>query len=410
MSSFQNQGDGSVSNFYFYTFILLMIITGSINTIANKLQFISTSLGQDYNHSYFVTFLMFLGESLCLIIYTFKNENKEKPKEVKCDTENINLIANGINNEKITEESEKPEATPFMLILPALCDFCASTIMTIGLSMLAGSTYQMMRGSLILFTALFSRIFLNSKLFLHHYVALSTVITGLVLVGAANVFIKPIFPQGCGLQTEDSSTYLGFILVIIGQIFAASQLIIEEKYMKNYKCHPLKAVGWEGVWGSLFYLLILVIFQNIQCPNPVGNEKNWATFICTKNDVNQFHLEDSVFALKQISNNNMLLFYTLLYITSIAVFNFVGITVSKIASSSSRAVIDTVRTVVIWGFFIMPIVDKCKREHFNWIQLGGFVLLILGTLVYNEIISLPFGEKKKNPNENNEINKEIKEN
>jgi hypothetical protein len=266
--------------------------------------------------------------------------------------------------------------------------------MTIGLTMLAGSTYQMMRGSAILFTALFSRIFLKNKLYFHHYIALTVVVSGLALVGAANVMIKPEFPALCSKAAEGSSSATGYILVILAQIFVAFQFVIEEKFMKNYNCHPLKAVGWEGVWGSSLFLLVLIIFQNIKCPDPVNNQWNWSSALCTKNDSNEYRLEDSFFAIRQIASNSVLLFYSILFTISIAVFNFVGITVTKIASSASRAVIDSVRTVVIWAFFMMPIVDVCHREHFNWIQLIGFLFLIFGTLIYNEILQLPFTPKK----------------
>ncbi len=45
-----------------YTYMLLMIVTGSINTIANKMQNISEALGKPYQHVWFITFCMFLGE------------------------------------------------------------------------------------------------------------------------------------------------------------------------------------------------------------------------------------------------------------------------------------------------------------------------------------------------------------
>ena len=75
---------------------------------------------------------------------------------------------------------------------------------------------------------------------------------------------------------------------------------------------------------------------------------------------------------------------------SISVFNFVGISVSKYASSASRAVVDTIRTIVVWIFFLLPFIDECHREHFLWLQLVGFVCLIFGTAVYNEVLELPF--------------------
>lgn len=429
MSSNENSKN-NVSKIYFYTFILLMIVTGSINTIANKLQNISFSLGEKYNHPYFVTFLMFLGESFCLIIYIFQKKNTNENLVSNNNSNNVdrnndyndiqereNLVEISPNQERPTSHNleinntEKPEATPLMLILPALCDFFASTIMTIGLTMLAGSIYQMMRGSSILFTALFSKIFLKNKLYLHHWVSLTIVISGLTLVGAANVIIKPKVPAQCSANVEDDSTATGYIFVIIAQIFVAMQFIIEEKFMKNYTCHPLKAVGWEGVWGSSIYIILLIIFQNIRCPNPVEGQNSWTTAVCTKNDINEYRIEDSIFALRQIGGSAMLLFYSILFVISIAVFNFVGITVTKIASSAARAVIDTIRTVIIWAFFILPIVGVCFREHFNYIQLIGFVFLIFGNLIYNEILVFSFlGSSKEADNDGLEKNQNIENN
>lgn len=74
-------------------------------------------------------------------------------------------------------------------------------------------------------------------------------------------------------------------------------------------------------------------------------------------------------------------------IVSIACFNSFGIATTKYGSAAQRATIDTSRTVLIWLFFL--IVPTSSKETFSWVQLGGFVLLVIGTLLYNEIVVLP---------------------
>ena len=55
-----------------------------------------------------------------------------------------------------------------------------------------------------------------------------------------------------------------------------------------------------------------------------------------------------------------------------------------------NAVVDTVRTVFIWLYFlILPPVEGTE-EHFYFVQLIGFIFMVFGTLVYNEIITIPF--------------------
>jgi drug/metabolite transporter (DMT)-like permease len=357
----------------------LMVLTGSINTIANKLQNLTSSLGQPYNHVWFITFCMFFGEIFCIIVYMIQSstESKETPL----------VEEEGHGDGK--KEEELPEATPVTLIIPALCDFFGSTIMTFGLTLMAGSVYQMFRGSLILFTALFSVVFLKNKLYRHHYLALVLVISGLLIVGLSSILFTHTLPDTCPKAGDSQTSVWGIILVIVAQLFSATQFIVEEKFMKNYKCHPLKAVGWEGIWGASLYLILLIIFQFIPCDATLPISPITKT-ICSHDDNDEWKLENTVFAFRQMGDNGALLFFVILYVCSIAVFNFVGISVTKYASSPARAVVDTVRTIFVWIFFLMPFINECDRESFNWLQLVGFVVLVLGTVVYNEVLVLPF--------------------
>ena len=81
----------------------------------------------------------------------------------------------------------------------------------------------------------------------------------------------------------------------------------------------------------------------------------------------------------------MILFWSILICFSIASFNAFGVAVTKNASSAQRSTIDTSRTVLIW--MVQLILGK---EKFDWLQLIGFILLVIGTLVYNEIVVVPF--------------------
>lgn len=70
-------------------------------------------------------------------------------------------------------------------------------------------------------------------------------------------------------------------------------------------------------------------------------------------------------------------------VVSIAFFNFAGISVTKEISATSRMVLDSVRTVVIWAFSLLV-----KWQTFDYLQLFGFVVLLFGMCLYNNIIVL----------------------
>lgn len=393
-----SNGNNTFTKFWFYMYMVLYVLSGSMSTISNKVQNISVSMGQKYTHSFFITFIMFSGESLCLLAFYLKRGKKNKEKLNQNNEEHIALIS-----EKQILPLDKPDLSPFLLILPTFCDFLSCTMNTIGLTMMTGSSFQMMRGASILFVALFSKVFLRNKLYFHNYLALFIVISGLLLIGGANITIQPEISKTCSSIEVTTISILGFVLVLFASIFVAFQFILEEQYSKTYNCDTLEIVGWEGVWGILINIPVLIIFQNIECPTLQIGKNTWIKLLCTKNDKNQWILEDSIFAIKQISNDYVLLLCNISYFLSSALLNYTGITLTKIASAASRAFTDTIRTVLIWCFFLLPIVNLCNREHFNIVQFTGFLFLIAGTLINNEIVILPFGKKGE------ETSKELKE-
>ncbi len=57
---------------------------------------------------------------------------------------------------------------------------------------------------------------------------------------------------------------LGDILVVIAQIAAALQFIIEEKYLAKYRVPALLGVGLEGMWGLVLSAIALPILSIVK--------------------------------------------------------------------------------------------------------------------------------------------------
>jgi len=103
-------------------------------------------------------------------------------------------------------------------------------------------------------------------------------------------------------------------------------------------------------------------------------------------------LENAPDAFVQIGNSWVISLSIFGNIVSIAFFNFFGISITKYASATTRMVLDSVRTIVIWGFSLLM-----GWQDFQSLQITGFILLIMGTCIYNEILVLGFlqGPKKE---------------
>ena len=160
--------------------------------------------------------------------------------------------------------------------------------------------------------------------------------------------------------------------------------IVEEYFIGDYYLDPMKVVGTEGMWGLSYYFAILPVMQAIHCDGDTGLSK-----LC-----NFGYLENSSYAFAQMKDNAAIIWLSFGMMASIACFNVCGITTTKVASAAQRATIDTSRTLIIW--FMSCILGL---EPFHWQAIIGFVFLSFGTLLYNEIIVLPFWGLDKNTKE-----------
>ena len=43
----------------------------------------------------------------------------------------------------------------------------------------------------------------------------------------------------------------------------ATQMVVEEKYVKGYCLDPLLVVGLEGFWGTCYFIILLPVMQSI---------------------------------------------------------------------------------------------------------------------------------------------------
>lgn len=160
-----------------------------------------------------------------------------------------------------------------LLALPACCDITGTTLMNVGLLFTAASIYQMTRGALVLFVGLFSVWFLKRHLGLYKWFSLFVVVFGVAIVGLAGAITKDdkatpkasmLYAEGVHADTEMSQavmTIIGVLLIAGAQIFTASQFVLEERIMEKYDMEPIKVVGWEGVFGFVVTLIVMIILH-----------------------------------------------------------------------------------------------------------------------------------------------------
>eukprot|EP00039_Didymoeca_costata_P018536 m.333879 g.333879 ORF g.333879 m.333879 type:complete len:431 (+) comp17239_c0_seq1:44-1336(+) len=373
-----------------------MMVTGSINTITTKFADISCAPGlKDFNktnatwhapapdnpcrHSYVINnktgerdytggyhqfdhpfvqaFAMFVGEFLCLLAFKliyFTNKSQGREMDVGPQTFN-----------------------PIVWALPALCDSCATSAMYYGLTLTYASSFQMLRGAVVIFTGIMSILILGRKLKPYHWCGMFVVLLGLVAVGGAGFLQQKDEGAGSNAMPHQS---LGDLIIIFAQVIVAFQMVVEEKLMSKYKTPPLQAVGWEGFFGMAYMAIFCTIFYHVQGPRADNTFENAYDAIAQiRRSVTEV---DGRIALAMGGT-----------VCSIALFNYSGLSVTKEMSATTRMVLDSLRTIIIWVFGLVAVDDhgltKSHWETFDpkgpgYLQLAGFVFLLGGSALYNE--------------------------
>lgn len=270
-----------------------------------------------------------------------------------------------------------------LLALPATCDIAGTTLMNIGLLLVAASVYQMTRGMLVLFVGLLSVIFLHRSLRLVQWTALFIVVFGVMLVGFSG-FVNPHVSSSSKPESQYLDTFgtanklgqntngawfnaLGITLIALAQIFTATQFVLEEHILERYELDPLKVVGWEGTFGFCITLIAMFVLHLL-----FGSGASESPF-------------NMVVGWHQVIDNKAVAISSLLIMISIGGFNFFGLSVTRSVSATARSTIDTCRTLFIWMVSL-----ALGWEHFAWLQILGFICLVYGTFLFNEIVRSPF--------------------
>jgi drug/metabolite transporter (DMT)-like permease len=229
--------------------------------------------------------------------------------------------------------------------------FAVDVLVNSAYCAIAGSAIQMLRGGKILLTALLSMTLLRRRLQQHQLLGGCIVILGISLVGLST-------SRNPESQSLDASglPWKAIGCCIAGEILQAVLWVYQESVLKKYDIPPLQLVGMEGVLGIAVGSVIMII------AHPLGVE----------NVSESFH---------QLSHSVPLMISVACLLVSMAFFNFSGVGVTKLGSAVHRSIIDVSRAVLIW------MVELLLRWHtFIFCQFVGFVVLVVGALIYNNLL------------------------
>ena len=349
-----------------------MLLFGTGSSVTMKLQLEMECVGYNgvphtFDKPIFQSIIMFAAMSLCFFIEKIiAGINRRK--------------SNGGTYEQLGD-SEKPEqGSVFVILIPTTFDLIASTIMTFGLIYTPASVFQMLRGSMIIFSSILSRIFIGKKVRYAQLIGISISVVALVMVGVAAVST----PASGLNETSNLQTLMGIGLILLAQFIQAGQIVAEEFFMKNLTLPPLKVVAFEGIFGVLETLFIA-------CP--------MGYFLPGSDYSSMAHnsLENTYDSFICLFNSWPIIVVMIIFAVAVLGLNAYGMMVTHVFNAVNRTLLESARTACVW--VVMIIIEFFWKDHgekLSWwsiLELAGFALLILATFIYNRIVKLPFVEK-----------------
>jgi len=351
------------------------LICGSLNTITMKIAFTMSGVNLEghkevFQKPWFMTLVMFVAMIFALPF----------DKEL-CRTSKRKGMAQSLIDSSPLAESQ--EAGPswrrkvVMVSIPAMFDVLATGLCSMGFLYIPASVWQLLRGAEMVFAALFAVIFLRRRLWCFHWLGVALCVVGIICVGLASVW-GDSSAGGGGEGSSAGMLLVGMGLALGGQVVQAAQVVAEEWLLKDCDLPGLQIVGFEGVWG--FLIMICVAFPILY--SLPGDDYG--------------HVEDEPDAFAMIASNQHLFGMLALYTFSCATYNMSGIAVTGALSSVHRVMLEAFRTSIVWifGLTVHYCFDPTSPfgeawTSWSWLEVCGFLVLMLGQAVYGEMLKVP---------------------
>lgn len=258
--------------------------------------------------------------------------------------------------------------TMVVLMVPSICDLLCTLLLLVAQLYITASMWQMLRGSVIIITAILKKVVLGHRLRAHMWAGIFIIFIAMVLV-ASTSFFGPAAEH----SEESKDPRIGVGLVIMGCLAQGVQYVFEEKVMAVDNAPPLVVIGMEGVWGTALTLLIVYpASYAIPGPDNGSYENFWDSSA-------------------MIQNSSQLQWLVVGFLLTVTIYNCMAVYVTKYLSAIWHAILDNFRPITIWVldlyifYFLLPGSGFGEKwvSPGSWVQLCGLLVLFLGTAVYN---------------------------
>jgi drug/metabolite transporter (DMT)-like permease len=360
-----------------------LLLVGTVASLLAKIIYGVESTGRDgrfrpFRKPLFEVFSMFLGMSLCRLLEWIQPPEQLPPALLAQTTSSAS--ADPLADVLVRLPSPWCElllkahhwlgaltpAATHVILVPAVLDAAATMLMCTGLLFAPVSVYQMLRGSMLVFCAIFSVTLLRRRLHLYNILGVALALGGITTVGLASV-------AGEEDLEARGALLVGILLMIAGQAMQALQVVAEEHLLQNLLLPPMQVVFYEGIYGVALCLCIIFPLAYILPGNDYGHR--W---------------EDTLDSLVMIAHSGVLVLILLSDATSMLLFNMFSMNVTQLSSALFRTMLETLRTFLVWMIDLWIYYRWSDGRfgeawtRYSWLQVVGFLVVVAGTWLYSQ--------------------------
>lgn len=198
---------------------------------------------------------------------------------------------------------------------------------------------------------------------------------GFILVALSTILFEVTSNSNNNMKF-DFKQVIGIVALFLSLILQGFCYCYEEKIVNEYEVNIMSMVGFESFWGLILSFFIFFITAFISCPNDL---------FCNKGEP----LDNPAYGIYHLAKNYAYLYY---FGSCICVmfYNLFALYIIKQSGAVLRVLLDILRTILIWVVGAFVGFEDLKNRNKLILQVVGFVFLIFGIIIYNEIIVLPF--------------------
>lgn len=334
----------------------IMISSGTMVMIGYKVQ----GIKYNYNHGLMQTAQMFLGEWMNLLIFflTFSLQKNS-----------LSSLFSEMKENSRTNKS-KMRYSKLWMGTTSFLDSLGSGLSISSLLLIPASVNMMLGGAIIIASTIISFFFFKRKIHRHHTLGCISTFTGFCIVGLSSIMGS----KGSTHNGSSSSTILGISMVGLSIFISAFNANLQEYLFRRFEIPPQREIGLEGLFGTIWIFVLLMIFSFIPCMDPG---------LCTMGGP----LDDVVTGTIDMTANFGILFWSIVTILSMGLFNWTNVILVKKVSCLFSGFMGTMPTVTVW-FVSLAIGYEKFDPKVSGIQFAGFLFLIFGNFVFNEILEI----------------------